>query len=131
MILRFIVWTYNYPLRTAQGIFNLLFHQYKKWRFVQKHDLDDMIFRRFSWGWGDTNHSLQVFIQPPWVLSDHDLRLFTKRTSVSRTISWSFIRAYRSSFLDKFPPYEANRSTVTLDSELRIWAKVRSIPHPA
>jgi hypothetical protein len=90
-------WLDNVPLQTVQHIIHLLYPQTQSWTFgeggeenVDQRDND--IFRFFTWLTDDAQslhvdcrHSLVVAYQPPWILSEQDIKEFSECRSVCST----------------------------------------------
>jgi hypothetical protein len=86
---RLFTWIDLLPLETVRRAVHLLYPETKAWSFASDaDDPDHTIFKCITWSQlvdhDDERHcrnAMSIFIQPPWVLSVHDLELFCKRQS--------------------------------------------------
>ncbi|KAK7693572.1 hypothetical protein QCA50_003141 [Cerrena zonata] len=81
-------WVNELPLQTVQRIIHILKPESAPWTFepVSEPDVDHRtLFRAMKWTRSqhdkpepDPECSFMVFIQPPWIISDHEMESFTK-----------------------------------------------------
>ncbi|KAJ7155992.1 hypothetical protein C8R43DRAFT_1087364 [Mycena crocata] len=120
-IMRLSPWLDNLPLMTVQRIIHLLYPETRPWGFVlnDENDSDRKIFQYFLWSLpqfdADTTpamhaeigrKSVVVAFQPPWILSEQDIKEFSQCRS--------------------FPPFRVpgNAFPTPLESKERLWAKI-------
>ncbi|KAJ7172503.1 hypothetical protein C8R46DRAFT_1161910 [Mycena filopes] len=120
-IMRLSPWLDNLPLMTVQRIIHLLYPETRAWGFTlnDENDNDRKIFQYFVWSLPTTEEgmgaamlaeigrkSIVVAFQPPWILSEQDIKEFSECRS--------------------FPPFRApgNAFPKELDSRERLWAKL-------
>jgi hypothetical protein len=134
-------WLDNLPLMTVQRTLHILFPKTRGWGFSlsDQDDKDRRIFQHFLWTistQGPTNlgsnqklkigqKSVVIAFQPPWILSEQDLKEF----SACRSVCSKFIFGNEVilTYALKFPPFRVpgNAFPSPLQSKERLWAKVR------
>lgn len=90
---RMISWLKSFPLPIVQHVVHFLCPQSKGWRFILGNDCDgdESIFQYFTWSTMDLDspmnarNSAIIAFQPPWILSEQDMREFSECRSVSTT----------------------------------------------
>lgn len=117
-VLRMVPWLDSLPLQTVQSTIHITFPQLLEWGFKSSndpHDPDRDIYQYFCWTINDVlpeccASTLIVAFQPPWILSDQDIKEFSQCRSI--------------------PPFRktGNMYPSTLDSHHRVWAKVSFSP---
>ncbi|KAJ6502575.1 hypothetical protein C8R45DRAFT_1092404 [Mycena sanguinolenta] len=122
-IMRLSPWLDNLPLMTVQRVIHLLFPATRPWGFFlcDENDQDRKLFQYFMWslpspedgvapqtGNDIGRKSIVVAFQPPWILSEQDLKEFSKCQS--------------------FPPFRipGNAYPTPLESKERLWGKVNT-----
>ncbi|KAF7363420.1 Microtubule associated protein [Mycena sanguinolenta] len=120
-IMRLSPWLDNLPLMTVQRVMHLLFPATRPWGFFlcDENDQDRKLFQYFMWslpppedglapqtGNDIGRKSIVVAFQPPWILSEQDLKEFSKCQS--------------------FPPFRipGNAFPTPLESKERLWGKI-------
>ncbi|KAJ7774799.1 hypothetical protein B0H16DRAFT_74878 [Mycena metata] len=120
-IMRLSPWLDNLPLMTVQRIMHLLYPETRRWGFSlnDDNDSDRKIFQYFVWSLPAPEEgiapamlaeigrkSIVVAFQPPWILSEQDIKEFSQCRS--------------------FPPYRlpGNAFPTGLESKERLWAKI-------
>ena len=109
--LRMISWLASLPLQTVQDVVHLLYPQSRGWRFNLGNDCDgdEHIFRYFTWsttGLDSAMNSAVIAFQPPWILSEQDIKEFSECRSVSTVACTPNGLIYQRSF-----PLFANQAT--------------------
>lgn len=109
-----ISWLKSFPLPIVQHVVHFLCPQSKGWRFILGNDCDgdESIFQYFTWSTMDLDspmnarNSAIIAFQPPWILSEQDMREFSECRS--------------------FPPFRklGNAFPISLQSKERLWAKI-------
>jgi hypothetical protein len=125
------------PLQTVQSTIHINYPSLLDWRFNLINDLQDPdkdIYQYFCWSTDlhgtpdpDGGNALLVAFQPPWILSDQDIKEFSECRSVCHNrISHACSYGHIISRTPQFPPYRqaGNVYPTTLDSQHRVWAKV-------
>ena len=132
-ILRMISWLEMLPLQTAQDVIHFLYPESRGWRFTLGHDCDgdEDIFQYFTWSTAaypdsslNSRNSVLIAFQPPWILSEQDIREFSGCRSVRTAVFCIYLKW--SDIFTKFPPFRksGNAFPITLESKERLWAKV-------
>jgi len=119
-IMRLSPWLDNLPLMTVQRIIHLLYPATQRWGFFlcDGNDSDRKIFQFFMWSRPPNegmspeelvkigNKSIVVAFQPPWILSEQDIKEFSQCRS--------------------FPPFRVpgNAFPTPLESKERLWGKI-------
>ncbi|KAJ7709933.1 hypothetical protein B0H17DRAFT_1191069 [Mycena rosella] len=120
-IMRLSPWLDNLPLMTVQRTIHLLYPETRPWGFIlsDENDSDRKIFQYFMWTLSPLDEqmpparlaeighkSVVVAFQPPWILSEQDIREFSQCRS--------------------FPPFRVpgNAFPTLLESKERLWAKI-------
>lgn len=114
-MMHMVPWIENLPLQTTQSALHSMFPQTRDYGFnlvPDPENVDKDLFQYFSWSAGDTLdlHStsrLTVAFQPPWILSDKDIKQFSRCKS--------------------FPPFRKAGDaypTQLADSKYRLWGKM-------
>ncbi|KAF8077972.1 hypothetical protein FPV67DRAFT_1404301 [Lyophyllum atratum] len=116
-IMRMAPWIDNLPLQTAQCALHSLFPQTRDYGFSLAEDpenVDKDLFQYFTWSAGDKGITdlhptsrITVAFQPPWILSDKDIKLFSKCKS--------------------FPPFRKTGDaypTRLENSQQKLWGKI-------
>jgi len=90
---RIASWLDTLPLQTVQSIVHLLYPQTRKGRFIltRSQDEDADIFQHFTWSTTDfaqpdCRNSAVIAFQPPWILSEQDIREFSECRSVRSSV---------------------------------------------
>ncbi|KAJ7449782.1 hypothetical protein FB451DRAFT_737367 [Mycena latifolia] len=120
-IMRLSPWLDNLPLMTVQRTIHLLYPETRPWGFIlnDENDSDRKIFQYFMWSLAPLDEemtparlaeigrkSVVVAFQPPWILSEQDIKEFSQCRS--------------------FPPFRVpgNAFPTPLESKERLWAKI-------
>ncbi|KAJ7940665.1 hypothetical protein B0H13DRAFT_2226032 [Mycena leptocephala] len=120
-IMRLSPWLDNLPLMTVQRTIHLLYPETRPWGFIlgDENDSDRKIFQYFMWTLSAPDEamaparlaeigrrSVVVAFQPPWILSEQDIKEFSQCRS--------------------FPPFRVpgNAFPTELESKERLWAKI-------
>ncbi|KAJ7109350.1 hypothetical protein C8R44DRAFT_284984 [Mycena epipterygia] len=119
-IMRLSPWLDNLPLMTVQRTIHLLYPETRSWGFIlnDENDSDRKIFQYFMWSLSPQEEmtparvaeigrkSVVVAFQPPWILSEQDIKEFSQCRS--------------------FPPFRVpgNAFPTPLESKERLWAKI-------
>ncbi|KAJ6630775.1 hypothetical protein B0H10DRAFT_2160169 [Mycena sp. CBHHK59/15] len=120
-IMRLSPWLDNLPLMTVQRTLHLLYPETRPWGFIlsDENDSDRKLFQYFMWSPTPSGvemtpamlaevgrKSVVVAFQPPWILSEQDLKEFSQCRS--------------------FPPFRVpgNAFPTPLESKERLWAKM-------
>ncbi|KAH7916061.1 hypothetical protein BJ138DRAFT_1076251 [Hygrophoropsis aurantiaca] len=85
-----LMWMSHYPVETVRRALHILYPETDSWNFIPDNGgADRAIFRSLSWSQNakDTGltlrrSSINIYIQPPWVLSTADLEDFSTSQSV-------------------------------------------------
>ncbi|KAJ7275365.1 hypothetical protein B0H12DRAFT_1199468 [Mycena haematopus] len=119
-IMRLSPWLDNLPLMTVQRVMHILYPATQSWGFFlcDENDNDRKIFQYFMWSLPPDEgrapetpthvgrKSIVVAFQPPWILSEQDIKEFSKCRS--------------------FPPFRmpGNAFPTPLESKERLWGKI-------
>jgi hypothetical protein len=122
---------------TVQRTIHLLYPETRPWGFVlsDENDSDRKIFQYFMWSLSPLDENMSparlaeigrksvvVAFQPPWILSEQDIREFSQ----CRSVRISTYLSIPSHISPQFPPFRVpgNAFPTPLESKERLWAKV-------